>query len=305
MFGLELTGEQEVRVPQHAALAARHGAAVADATWHEAGALTGLHPMLRLPLAELAFPALRDRPRPEQDTVLASVQTLIEADGRLSVSEYCLSRLMHAELYEAIHHTPAWGRRRYSLSASRGAAGLLLATLAHAGHGEPAAAEAAFHAGVAVLLSGQRLRHAPLAEGVLALEQYGRRWTDSTRRQGAAGAGDGDGDRSRRKDDRRRAGAAAHDLRHAALPALAAGRALLDGHAGVGGSPRWGRRRCRFRHPGGLTRPGRPAPGARAAGLGGASPPAQPPAGTPPQASVPDMATTTGPSSGSTTFDSA
>lgn len=171
VFGLLLAGEQQVREQQHAALAARHGAAVADAAWHQAGALTGLHPMLRLPLAEVAFPALRARPRPEQEEVLASVQTLIQADGRLTVSEYCLSRLLHAELYEAMHHAPAWGRRRYSLSASRGAAAMLLATLAYAGHPDPAGAELAFHAGATALFPQQQLPYAPPPDGVLALEQ--------------------------------------------------------------------------------------------------------------------------------------
>ena len=102
---------------------------------------------------------------------MASVHALIQADGRLSISEYCLSRLLHEELYEAVHHVPPWGRRRYSLAASRGAAGTLLAVLASAGHTDRADAERAFQAGVAVLLPGQSLPYAPPAEGVTALEQ--------------------------------------------------------------------------------------------------------------------------------------
>jgi Zn-dependent protease with chaperone function len=171
VFGLLLSEHEQVRVSQHAALVARHGQPIADAAWQEAGRLSALHPMLRLPLAEVAFPALRGRPRPEQDAVMASVHALIQADGRLSVSEYCLSRLLHSELYEAVHHTPPWGRRRYSLAASRGAAGTLLAVLATAGHTDRSAAEQAFHAGVATLLPGQQLPYSPPAEGVTALEQ--------------------------------------------------------------------------------------------------------------------------------------
>src|SRR5690606_22811497 len=155
---------------QHAALVARHGQAVADAAWHAGSTLAGLHPMLRLPLAELAFPALRNRPRPEQDAIMGSVHALIQADGRPSVSEYCLSRLLHASLYESVHHAPPWGRRRYSLSASRAAAGTLLATLAQVGHPEPATAERAFRAGTEILFPGQSIPYAPPAEGVAALE---------------------------------------------------------------------------------------------------------------------------------------
>lgn len=171
VFGLLLGEQEEVRANQHAALAARHGQAVADAAWQEGSTLASLHPMLRLPLAELAFPALRHRPRAEHDAVIASVRALVEADGRLTVSEYCLSALLHAELYEAVHRAPPWGRRRYSLAASRGAAATLLATLAHAGHPEPAAAEPAFHAGAARLFPQQRLPYRPPEAGVLALQQ--------------------------------------------------------------------------------------------------------------------------------------
>jgi hypothetical protein len=102
---------------------------------------------------------------------MASVHALIQADGRMSVSEYCLSRLLHEELYEAAHRRPSWGTKRYSLSASRAASATLLATLAQAGHHDPGAAQAAFHAGVAHLFGGERPPYAPPAEGVAALER--------------------------------------------------------------------------------------------------------------------------------------
>lgn len=170
LLGLLLSGERDVRVHQHAVLVRRHGQAVADAAWHEAGRLSRLDPMLRLPLAELAFPALRGQPRPRQDAIMATVQALIQADGRLSVSEYCLSRLLHEEMYEALHRQPTWGKRRYSLSASRDAGGMLLATLAHAGHAEAAAAERAFQSGAARLFPGQPMTYQPPAQGIVALE---------------------------------------------------------------------------------------------------------------------------------------
>lgn len=171
VFGLLLSAHPEVRARQHAALAARHGQQVADAAWHEGGALASLHPMLRLPLAEVAFPALRHRPQPEQDAIAGTVQTLINADGRLSVSEYCLARLLHTELYEAATHAPAWGEQRRTLAAATGAAATLLAVLAAAGHPQPAAADQAFHAGMAELRLPQQLGYAPPPQGVLALEQ--------------------------------------------------------------------------------------------------------------------------------------
>jgi Zn-dependent protease with chaperone function len=170
VFGLLLSSDHQMRSNQHSVLVARHGQALADAAWREGEELAALHPMLRLPLAELAFPALRHRPRPEQDAVMGTVHALIQADGQLSVSEYCLSRLLHAGLYEAAHREPPWGRRRYSLAASRSAAAALLATLAQVGHRDRSGAEAAFHAGAARLFPGQRLGYSPPEPGVAALE---------------------------------------------------------------------------------------------------------------------------------------
>src|SRR5690606_812370 len=170
LFGLLLSDERDVRVNQHAVLVARHGQQLADAAWREADAVATLHPMLRLPLAEIAFPALRERGAEPAAALMQTVYALIEADGRLSVSEYCLSRLLHEELYEAAHHRPSWGRRHHSLAEARTAAVTLLATLAQVGHSDPAAAAAAFAAGAARLFPGRTVAFQPPADGVRALE---------------------------------------------------------------------------------------------------------------------------------------
>jgi hypothetical protein len=171
LFGLLLAPQPEIREHQRAAIATAHGAEVADAAVREADALAGLHPLLRLPLAQLAFPALRHRPPEQHQALLASVYALIQADSRISVSEYCLSRLLHQELHEAVHRGPPWGNRRYTLAASRDAAATLLAVLAQVGHGDATTAEAAFRAGLTRILPGQQIAFQPPAHGVLALEQ--------------------------------------------------------------------------------------------------------------------------------------
>ena len=52
------------------------------------GPLAALHPMLRLPLAALAFPVLRLRPRPELDVFMDTVHAVVHADGEVSLFEY-------------------------------------------------------------------------------------------------------------------------------------------------------------------------------------------------------------------------
>ena len=66
VFGLLLADDPEARANQRAILAGAYGAGLADAAVGEAQALESLHPGLRLPLAELAFPVLRQRPAAEQ-----------------------------------------------------------------------------------------------------------------------------------------------------------------------------------------------------------------------------------------------
>ena len=67
-----------------------------------AGPLRGLHPILRLPLAALAFPVLRLRPRPELDTFLDTVHAVVNADGEVSLFEYCLGRLLQVQVRESL-----------------------------------------------------------------------------------------------------------------------------------------------------------------------------------------------------------
>ena len=75
----------------------RAGAPVcANSTWRRC------IPMLRLPLASLAFPVLRLRPRPELDTFLDTVHAVVHADGRVSLFEYCLGRLLQVQVRESL-----------------------------------------------------------------------------------------------------------------------------------------------------------------------------------------------------------
>jgi hypothetical protein len=128
-----------------------------------------LHPALRLPLAEVAFAALRARPRLEQEALLAAVHEVVRADGRMSVFEYCLSRLLHRELYELLHRRPPWRDQRDGLPPVEAAA-LLLATLAQVGHDDDASAAQAFAAGMALVAPGSAAAYAPPPQGPVALE---------------------------------------------------------------------------------------------------------------------------------------
>jgi Zn-dependent protease with chaperone function len=170
VFGLLLSHDAAVRAGQLPVLAARFGPGLADAARQESDGLASLHPVLRLPLAGLAFPVLRRRPRPEQEAVLACMHAMNQADGRIEVFEYCLSRLLHRDLYESIHRQPPWAGRRYPAPQKQSAVATLLAILAGAGNPDPNAAAAAYQAGLAEAAPGAALPYAPPPAGPVALE---------------------------------------------------------------------------------------------------------------------------------------
>ena len=132
----------------------------------------GLHAGTRLPLAALAFPALRGNPRPRLQQLVQVIDALVQVDGGLSLFEYCLARLLRSQVIEALD--PAahvrFGRRR--VGAVQQEFSLLLSVIAQAGHpGQPALARQAYAAGLQRVVAGQQMVYQPPAQGVAALEQ--------------------------------------------------------------------------------------------------------------------------------------
>src|SRR6185369_14286788 len=83
IFALVLDARADVRASQLAAIETRYDTGVRALVESLAAPIADLHPMLRLPLASLAFPALRRRPRPQLQTFMDALKALIDADGRI------------------------------------------------------------------------------------------------------------------------------------------------------------------------------------------------------------------------------
>jgi len=105
----------------------------------------------RLPLLEIAFPALKRHPPQYITRVLATVKELTAADGRIDVYEYLLARVIAQHLWESQnpHRVKTAGRR--SLASCRVEAQQVLAVLVRHGNADPAAVAAAFRAGCEAL----------------------------------------------------------------------------------------------------------------------------------------------------------
>lgn len=168
---LERGSGDEAITRQHAAISAHLDATTASrAVELHRSQLQALHPMLRLPLAALAFPVLRLRPRPELTRFLAAVEALSGFDGKPSLFEYCLARLLTVQLRDSLDPSRhvRFGRRRLpevSVEASN-----LLSVIAQAGHTDAMQARRAYLAGMERLLPQVVTAYAPPAAGVRALD---------------------------------------------------------------------------------------------------------------------------------------
>jgi Zn-dependent protease with chaperone function len=175
LLGLLLEEQQTLAGIQRTEIAARLGAGVAgEAARLQRELIDELHPMLRLPLAALAFPVLRLRPRPELDTFLDTVHAVVNADGEVSLFEYCLGQLLQVQVRESLD--PAkhakFGRRK--LTDVRSEVATLLCVVAQAGNADPVDAQRAYLAGIQRVLPRDHLPYLPRANGVLALDEA---WT--------------------------------------------------------------------------------------------------------------------------------
>jgi len=105
----------------------------------------------RLPLLELAFPALKRHPLDYIGKVLSAVQQLVALDGRIDIFEYLLSRVTVQHLWES--QTPGSVRisGNRNLSSCKEQALRLLSMLATHGSDTGPAKQSAFEAGAAVL----------------------------------------------------------------------------------------------------------------------------------------------------------
>jgi Zn-dependent protease with chaperone function len=172
LLGMLLGRDPAVLGKQRIEIASRLGTPVADAAFACRTTLAqSLHPMQRLPLAALAFPVLRLRPRPELDAFMDTVFAVVNADGEVSLFEYCLGRLLQVQVRESLD--PAryarFGRRKPGNVKQEFAT--LLAVVAHAGNSDDAAqAQRAYLAGMQRVLPRDHVPYAPPANGVLALE---------------------------------------------------------------------------------------------------------------------------------------
>ncbi len=171
LLSLLIDVDEGLAARQQAEIAARLGEDVADQALRIHQQLVAdLHPMLRMPLAALAFPVLRLRPRPQLDGFMAAVDAVVKADDSVSLFEYCLGRMLNVQVIESLeparHARFGWRK----LDSARDEVATLLAVVAQAGNGDATLAQRAFLAGMQQVFPRWGTAYAPPAQGVLALD---------------------------------------------------------------------------------------------------------------------------------------
>jgi len=146
VFALALSARPEVSAKQVRAIAQAFDDALAEAARGLALQMADLHPMLRLPLAQLAFPALKRRPRPEVTACVKALDAMIHADGRVDLDEYCLAKLVQAQVVAALDPSASFKPGTLKLAEARDELRDLAALVAHFGNEDDDSARRAFQA---------------------------------------------------------------------------------------------------------------------------------------------------------------
>lgn len=171
LLGLLMAEGGAVREAQQFELAARHDERLARQALDYADRLEELPRILHLPLAAMAMPALRRRPRPELEKFMDSCFALSHADGRISLFEYCLGRLLRVQVRDALDPARAWVPGHRQLSRCAPQAVTLLAVLAQAGHADTATAMRAYLAGLSRVFPRMDAPYRPPADPQRALDE--------------------------------------------------------------------------------------------------------------------------------------
>ena len=127
--------------------------------------------MQRLPLAQLAFPALRRRPRPQLQTFLIALNEVIQADGRVQLEEYCLAKLVGVQVIDALDPSKAKISGSNKLVGCKAEVANVIAIIASYGNDDAGEAERAYLLGMQEVLPDAIDPYTPPDDFAFALDK--------------------------------------------------------------------------------------------------------------------------------------
>lgn len=144
VYALLLSHEPAAREKQLASLAVETSDPIVDETltvWPET---QNVHAQAKIPLVDLALPALRQLSPAQFHEFRAAVRVLVESDAQIDLFEYMLQKIVLRHLEPNFLPAPKAVTQFYDLRPMVADCGVLLSALAYAGHEDSAQAEAAF-----------------------------------------------------------------------------------------------------------------------------------------------------------------
>ena len=171
IYALALDSDAQVREKQLRIVEKFHDAATRAGVEEIAAETGALHPMQRLPLAQLTFPCLRRRPRPQLQSFLVLLNQLIQADGRVQLAEYCLARLISAQVVDALDPSKSRPNGSLKLGACAQEIADVFAIVAGYGSDNPADAQRAYLLGMHEVLPDTIREYAECAEWSVSLDK--------------------------------------------------------------------------------------------------------------------------------------
>ncbi len=154
LLALALDPEPEPRERQLRFLAQQSGQAGVEQIKPLLADVDALQPQQRLPVLSSAFPALRQLTREQRTQLIATLNGMLQREGRLSLRSYTLRQLARVQLRDDLD--PAARTRRLTLDRVNADLQILFSVLAQHGHEDMTAARRAYEAGMQRVLPGVR-----------------------------------------------------------------------------------------------------------------------------------------------------
>src|SRR3989441_887788 len=128
-------------------------------------AVRQLNELVKIPLVDLTFPALRRLSLPEYAALMANIAELVAADQQVDLFEFALQKMLRRHLEPNFKPVPQPEIRYLSVNGVAAACSTLLSSLAHAGQDLAKEAQSAFERGVKHLKpDGANFRFLALAQ---------------------------------------------------------------------------------------------------------------------------------------------
>ncbi|MEO8306715.1 MAG: M48 family metallopeptidase [Pseudomonadota bacterium] len=169
LLGLVALTDPAAREAQLQRIAQQYGQQTADEVRALAPTCAALSALQRMPAALQLFPALRALPAAERIALIALLRDLARLDGKLTVFEYSLEKLVVRGLEAQQQPRPPHGGA--ALDARVAELGTVFAVLARLGGREEIQARRAYEAGVAPLLPQRRPGYAVIEDWVTVFDQ--------------------------------------------------------------------------------------------------------------------------------------